>query len=180
MPLKLKGLYSGTYNKYYDLELSRKFIHVLRKLITCEVDWARPAESNTTSLNAGENYSFSVTQPEMATLMPGYSFGISICNENAGPSLKAAMPTKIAEFLAIGRPVIVNVGLGDCDKILGSSGAGVILSRTDNLENKAIELIEMCQDANTPDRCREVALKHFSLADGIEKYLDIYQSMKSL
>lgn len=179
MPAKLRGLYSGTYNKYYDLELSHRFIQVLRKLVSCEIDWAKPKESQIFSLDAGEHYTFSVTQPEMASLMANYSFGLSVCNENAGQSLKAAMPTKIAEFLAIGRPVVVNVGLGDCDEILQSSGTGVILSRSDNLESKAIELIELCQDLTTPNRCREIALSNFSLDSGVERYQEIYKSMLS-
>ena len=179
MPKKLKGLYSGTFNKYYDLDLSKRFIEVLRKLVDCDIDWARPQESQITSLNAGENYSFSVSHPEMASLMSSYSFGLSICHENAGPSLKAAMPTKIAEFLAIGRPVVVNAGLGDCDEILKSSGAGVVISHSDDLEIKAAELIEICENLATPNRCRDIATNYFSLDSGVDKYRDIYQSMLS-
>ena len=176
---RLKGLYSGTYNNYYDLELSHKFVEVLKRLVPCEVHWAKPKESQASALNAGETSSFTVSQPEMANLMADYSFGLSICKENAGPSLKAAMPTKIAEFLAIGRPVVVNPGLGDCDEILSSYRVGVILARGDNLERKAIELIELCEEKNTPARCREVAKKYFSLDSGVTNYLDVYQCMLS-
>jgi glycosyltransferase involved in cell wall biosynthesis len=179
MPKNLKGLYSGTYNKYYDLDLSRKFVEVLKNLVTCEVDWAKPKESQISFLNAGEKFIFSVSQPEMANVISDYSFGISICKENAGDSLKAAMPTKIAEFLSVGRPVIVNPGLGDCDEILLSEGVGVTLSRGDNLERRAIELIEICKDKETPLRCREVALKYFSLDTGVNNYLNVYQCMLS-
>ena len=177
MPKKLRGLYSGTYNNYYDLELSRRFVEEIRKIINCDVDWARPGESKVTNLNAGENAIFSTTQPKMAEVLSAYSFGISICKADAGPSLKAAMPTKIAEFLAIGRPVIVNSGLGDCDELLTKSKTGVILSRQDNLEAKARELIEMCNDKDTPYRCREVAEHHFAMTDGVDRYLDIYQKL---
>ena len=179
MPVKFKGLYSGTYNKYYDLELSRRFIKALRNLTSCEIDWAKPKESQIASLDAGEDYTFTLAQPEMANVMADYSFGLSICDEGAGPSLKAAMPTKIAEFLAIGRPIVVNVGLGDCDEILKSSGTGVILSHNDNLESKAFELIEMCKDVETPSRCREIALNHFSLDSGVRRYQEIYRGMLS-
>jgi glycosyltransferase involved in cell wall biosynthesis len=179
MPRKLKGLYSGTFNKYYDLDLSRRFIEALRKMVDCDIGWARPRESQITSLNAGENYSFSVSHPEMANLMSSYSFGLSICHENAGLSLKAAMPTKIAEFLAIGRPVVVNAGLGDCDEIFKASGVGVVISHSDNLESKAAELIEICENLATPSRCRDIATEYFSLDSGIDKYRNIYQTMLS-
>ena len=178
MPLKLKGLYSGTYNDYYDLELSRKFIQAIKKMTNCEIDWAKPKESHTKSLNAGESSSFSVSQLEMADLLSAYSFGISICKEDAGISLKAAMPTKIAEFLAIGRPVVVNSGLGDCDEIFRDSGAGVIISRNDNLQSKAEELVSIIQDRNTPLRCRSIAEEYFDFDAGVSKYVEIYNLMR--
>ena len=178
MPSKLKGLYSGTYNKYYDLELSRRFIEALNRLTPCEVHWAKPKESQANSLNAGESLNFSATQPEMANLMSEYSFGISICKDEAGLSLKAAMPTKIAEFLAIGRPVVVNLGLGDCDEIFRNSGAGVTISRHDNLLSKAEELISLIHDNETSFRCRSIAEKFFNFDEGVSKYLRIYDLMK--
>jgi glycosyltransferase involved in cell wall biosynthesis len=178
MPSKLKGLYSGTYNNYYDLELSRKFLVALREIVDCDVDWARPRESQVVKLNAGENSHFSVSQPEMANVMADYSFGISICKENAGPSLKAAMPTKIAEFLAIGRPVVVNEGLGDCDELFSDGKAGIILKLSDNLKEKARDLVNLCMDPNTPINCRSLAENNFSLDNGVENYLDIYKRMR--
>ena len=177
MPPIFKGLYSGTYNKYYDLELSRRFIEALKRLASCEVHWAKPKESQTNLLNAGESLNFSATQPEMANLMSEYSFGISICKEDAGPSLKAAMPTKIAEFLAIGRPVVVNAGLGDCDQLFARSKTGVVIGRDDDLTQKAIELYELCLDPETPGRCRSLAEEHFSLDQGVKNYLQIYKEM---
>ena len=178
MSSKLRGLYSGTYNNYYDLDLSRRFIEELRKFVSCEVGWARPKESKTTSLNAGEDRSFSATQSEMANLMSEYSFGMSICKEDAGPSLKAAMPTKIAEFLAIGRPVVVNAGLGDCDELLEQNGAGITIKRTDDLERKAMELIDLCLKSETPYNCRNLAQNSFSLDEGVENYIKIYSKMQ--
>jgi hypothetical protein len=180
MSSKLRGLYSGTYNNYYDLDLSRRFIEEMRKFVSCEVGWARPKESKTTSLNAGEDHSFSATQSEMANLMSEYTFGMSICKEDAGPSLKAAMPTKIAEFLAIGRPVVVNAGLGDCDELLAKNGAGVIISRNDDLELKAKELIELIHDKKSPQRCRNLAESHFDLNKGVRSYLESYDALRTI
>lgn len=177
MPPSLKGLYSGTYNKYYDLELSRRFIEALNRLAPCEVHWAKPKESQTKSLNAGESLNFSATQPEMANLMSEYSFGISICKEDAGLSLKAAMPTKIAEFLATGRPAVVNAGLGDCDELFARSKTGVVIGRDDDIAEKAMELYEICLDPETPERCRSLAEEHFSLDQGVKNYLQIYKEM---
>jgi glycosyltransferase involved in cell wall biosynthesis len=172
------GLYSGTYNRYYDLELSLSFAKEFRRIVRADFHWARPKESLQATLSAGESITFAATQREMSTIIPKFSFGLAICNSTAGPSLKGAVPTKIAEFLACGRPVIVNRGLGDFDELLSSFNAGVIIS---NEKGGAItaaeEMRALLQDPETPLRCRRLAETFFSLEKGIEQYLSVYQKM---
>ena len=181
MPSKALALFSGTYNDYYDLDLSSLFMEELRKQIIVETDWARPLESNKSSLGVGEERVFPTAQTGMAELIPNYSFGISICKMNAGPSLTAAMPTKIGEFLACGRPVVVNKGLGDMDQFIEEFDAGVILDgSSDNLIKAASRLIDLTLDPQTPQRCRALAEKYFSMDLGARKYLDLYSQMLSV
>lgn len=173
-----KGLYSGTYNNYYDLSLSKLFIKELQKLAPTEIHWARPKESLTNSLNAGETQIFESTQVKIAEIIGSYNFGISICKMDAGPSLKAAMPTKIAEFLACGRPIVVNRGLGDFDEYLSEFNAGVILDGTcENTREQAQVLMNLLSDPETPYRCRELAEEYFDIKKGAKKYIDIYERM---
>ena len=180
-PSKIRALFSGTYNDYYDLDLSSQFMEELRKQIVVETDWARPIESNKSSLGVGEERVFPATQTGMAELIPNYSFGISICKMNAGPSLTAAMPTKIGEFLACGRPVVVNKGLGDMDQFFNEFDAGVILDGSPgNLTKAASQLIYLISDPETPQRCRALAEKYFSMEVGARKYLDLYSQMLSV
>jgi glycosyltransferase involved in cell wall biosynthesis len=114
----------------------------------------------------------------MSMLIPDYSFGVSICKLDAGPSLSAAMPTKIGEFLACGRPIVVNKGLGDMDSFINEFNAGVILDGTDdNLRAGAASLVSLLSDPETPHRCRALAEKYFSLDVGAKRYFDIYQKM---
>ena len=175
MPRKTQALFSGTYNEYYDLDLSKRFMDECRKLIDVETHWARPAESSKTQINVGENEAFPAKQIEMAELLPNYSFGVSICKLDAGPSLSAAMPTKIGEFLACGRPIVVNEGLGDMDQFIEEFDAGVILDGTQsNLEESAARLASLLTDSETPYRCRALAEKYFSMDIGANKYLDLY------
>lgn len=178
MPSVLKALFSGTYNDYYDLNLSSLFMEELRSQIRVETHWARPFESSKSYLGVGEEEILFVPQTEIAKLIPNYSFGVSICKLNAGPSLTAAMPTKIGEFLACGRPVVVNRGLGDMDKFIAESKVGVTLSGDPgNARDAATELIELVSDPETPSRCRAIAEKYFSMDIGAEKYLDLYARM---
>jgi hypothetical protein len=181
MPSKIMGLYSGTYNTFYDLRISKNFTDVLKESINLDMHWARPKESPSKSLGVDESQVFQATQHDMAEIIPRYSFGMSVCKINAGPSLKAAMPTKVAEFLACGRPVVINKGLGDLDKYLREYDAGVILDGSnDDLKEKANSLLSLIADPETPKRCRALAEKYFDLDKGVEKYLQMYQEMSRL
>lgn len=178
IPNPVRGLYSGTYNDYYDLALSERFIGALKEISAVDVHWARPRESHRNSLDAGETSVFEATQKEMADIISHYSFGLSICKIDAGPSLKAAMPTKIAEFLACGRPVVLNAGLGDFDEYIQEFNAGVLLNGTpEELQVRALQLMELLVDPGTPDRCRQLAEKYFDIDKGAKKYLDLYEQM---
>ena len=177
-PRSIKALYSGTYNGYYDLKQSKNFLDALRGLTTISVHWARPEESRFNSLNAGEDHVFSVRQQEMALIIPEYSFGISICKLDSGPSLSAAMPTKVAEFLASGRPIVINEGLGDLPGIIREFDVGVVLDDSaDTLNHGANKMIELLNDASTPYRCRAAAEKYFNLEEGVKQYLTMYKTL---
>jgi hypothetical protein len=178
LPSKMRALFSGTYNDYYDLHLSALFMDELRSQIETVTHWARPNESNKGQINVGEEKVLPSSQAEMAQLIPNYSFGVSICKIDAGPSLTAAMPTKIGEFLACGRPIVVNKGLGDMDDFIQEFDAGVILDGDpDNLKRSATKLIHLVLDPETPIRCRALAEKYFSMDVGANKYLDLYSQM---
>ena len=178
MPRKAQALFSGTYNEYYDLHLSLLFMEEFRKHIAVETHWARPKESNKSHIGVGESNIFPSSQTGMAKLIPHYSFGVSICKMDAGHSLTAAMPTKIGEFLACGRPVVVNRGLGDMDQFIEEFDAGVILDGTSsNLGEGAARLASLLSDSETPHRCRALAEKYFSMDIGASKYLNLYSQI---
>lgn len=178
MPTKAQALFSGTFNDYYDLDLSRLFMQEFRKQIPVDTHWARPAESYRSQIGVGESKIFPATQIGMAELIPNYSFGVSICKLDAGPSLTAAMPTKIGEFLACGRPMVVNKGLGDMDQFIEEFDAGVILDGSaTNLVESATRLASLIADPEMPLRCRALAEKYFSLEKGATRYLDLYSQM---
>jgi len=76
-------------------------------------------------------------------------------------SKQASSPTKLAEYFAMGLPVICNVGVGDVDQIVSDSGGGRMISSASE-ENKT--------GLSTPAGIRLYAIKHFSLNRGVEKY----------
>lgn len=181
MPSQLRALFSGTYNDYYDLNLSARFMEEMQSQAKLEIHWARPIESNKSAIAVGETKVFPASHSEMAQVIPNYSFGVSVCKLNAGPSLAAAMPTKIAEFLACGRPIVVNKGLGDMDRFIEEFNVGVTLDGSpNNLVESASKLVDIMKDFDTPLRCRAVAEKYFSMDTGTKEYLNLYSQMKQV
>jgi hypothetical protein len=176
----IRGLYSGTYNNFYDLELSYKLVENMKSIANIEVSWARPEESLRKSLNAGEDKVFSVSPNNIHQVIQDFHFGISVCKLNAGPSALAAVPTKIAEFLATGKPVVVSQGLGDLDEQLTEFNAGISLSgKPGDIEYKATMLLELLQDPDTALRCRALAEKYFDVRAGVEKYQWVYTQIQN-
>lgn len=92
----------------------------------------------------------------------------------------SSSPTKIAEYLASGLPIICNAGIGDVDELIESERAGVILE-TFSEEAYLAALARMRQllgEADINDRCRAAAYRHFDLETiGGAKYRRLYERL---
>ncbi len=92
-------------------------------------------------------------------------------------SKRASSPTKQAEIMSMGIPLICNTGVGDTDMLFSDEKVGLVLKDfSDEQFNRAIDSIESVLKLN-PDEIRAKAVKVFNLDDGVEKYDDIYQSI---
>lgn len=88
-------------------------------------------------------------------------------------------PTKIGEYLAIGLPVVVSAGVGDCDRILEAEGVGVSVRgfTVPEYRRAAHTLRELFQDDSLADRCRSTAVRRFSLSEGVKQYHSVYRHL---
>lgn len=171
-------LLSGTFNNYYDIAKTKQLLDEIRSRVDLKVVWARAGESPSEKLGVGEDLIITVTPAEMPSLVKNSHFGIAICKDDNLESLAAAVPTKIGEFLASGRPIIVSKGIGDLDQMLESSRTGVVIDPNQSVETVTDRIISLLEDPDTPDRCRELAIKHFSMEKSVDKYLSIYDRMQ--
>ena len=94
-------------------------------------------------------------------------------------SLIASMPTKIAESLACGIPIICNNFNSDIQEMILENKIGILYDFSEPLnEKKYQEIIDLIKDSSTSEVCVNFSKKYFSLQGGVEKYRDIYNYMK--
>ena len=92
----------------------------------------------------------------------------------------ASSPVKMAEYLALGLPMVLNRGIGDFDSLLPTTDALVdagALSQ-DDLERAAERLLALPYPA-VNQRARTAAETHFSLDEGIARYRRLYERLAS-
>jgi len=90
----------------------------------------------------------------------------------------AASPTKIAEYLAAGIPVVSNAGTGDVDELLETERVGLTVHSFDDetLAHAARQTLALADDPATEALCRNVAAKHFDLHEiGGRRYCEVYE-----
>jgi glycosyltransferase involved in cell wall biosynthesis len=85
-------------------------------------------------------------------------------------------PTRMAEVLGCGLPVVANEGVGDVADIIRRYNVGVVVKDGSNVAMMAAldELKELRSDPDLPSRCRKAAEEVFSLQAGTEAYRKLY------
>jgi len=175
----VRYLLAGTLNAYYDIEAMVALVERSAARRPTELDVRTPGATPWDHLLTGATHRSAADPAAMPEIMAATHVGLSVCRADAGVSLRAAMPTKLGELLAVGRPVVVNPGLGDMDAIIGRHRCGVVLGGTDreSLDAALDELDELLADPATPDRCRSAAEAHFDLGHAVDELVALYASL---
>lgn len=91
-------------------------------------------------------------------------------------SKQASSPTKMAEFFALGVPVIVNGNVGDNAYIINKYHSGICLDELD-AENYKQAISDILTWSTPEPKCIAAANDFFSLEKGVEHYKKIYQEI---
>jgi glycosyltransferase involved in cell wall biosynthesis len=93
-----------------------------------------------------------------------------------GLSKLGSSPTRMAEVLACGRPVVANPAVGDVEQVVRQNRVGVLARGSSSAEMVACvaELLELLQDSHLANRCRRTAEQLFSLESGTDVYRQLY------
>ena len=88
-------------------------------------------------------------------------------------------PTKFAESLASGIPVIINKGIGDTEDIIRDRKIGVLVEGLDvSAYKKAVRaMFDLMETEGLKARCVETARRYFSLDLGVERYVNVYKKI---
>jgi glycosyltransferase involved in cell wall biosynthesis len=93
-------------------------------------------------------------------------------------SKQASSPTKLAEYLASGLPVICNAGIGDVDELLATDRTGIVIPELTAaaFETALIQADALRRDPDVWARCRASARERFDLSTtGAHRYRCIYR-----
>ncbi|MDC1188794.1 glycosyltransferase [Flavobacteriales bacterium] len=92
-------------------------------------------------------------------------------------SKKASSPTKQAELLGMGIPLICNSNVGDTNEILEKENVGLVTA--DFTEAGYQNIVDGLPDMVKIDKhhLRNAAIKHFSLKEGVKKYAEVYKKL---
>jgi len=110
--------------------------------------------------------------------LSGAKMGISFIYDY--PSKKAAFPTKLAEYLACGLPVVANAQSKFIKELVENNKIGVIMDKFDNIscQSAAEKILLLLEDKDLRERCSKTAEKYLGKNVCIDKYLDIYKELE--
>jgi glycosyltransferase involved in cell wall biosynthesis len=112
---------------------------------------------------------------QMPALISCMDAGISFIQPSW--SKQASSPTKIAEYLAMGKPIIANPDIGDLAQLLNQQAVGVSVPQFDACHNQQAiaQLLPIAQWK--AEAIRAVAVNDFDLGIAIDRYAKMYQML---
>lgn len=111
--------------------------------------------------------------------IPGYlcAADIALSFIKACYSKQSSSPTKIAEYLASGLPIIANPGVGDVDALITGNEVGVLIEDF-SCESYLKALGEIKELGDVREKCRQTVRREFDLEKvGGERYRAFYSKL---
>ena len=178
--------HAGSLEPWYMMEEMLDFFKAVKPLIPNAhfLILSHSPKSKITRLISDKGLSmddFSVAAAEFKD-MPAWltSVNAGLIFLSLGFSKAGCCPTKFAEFLSCGVPVIASAGIGDLDDIIKADKVGVVIDAfdRDHYRCSAAELLKLENDGGLNQRCRDTAVREFSLSAGVKKYQDVYNKLR--
>ena len=116
----------------------------------------------------------SASPAEMPAILQRHT--ASVMFFTGGPSKLGSSPTRMAEVLGSGCPVVANPDVGDVEQVIRQHRVGVLATGSTAAEMDACvaELLALLRDPDLACRCRRTAEALFSLESGTAAYRHLY------
>lgn len=102
---------------------------------------------------------------------------VSVMFFTSGLSKLGSSPTRMAEVLGTGIPVVANAGVGDVAQIVEDNNVGVLAASAKTMTEVIDDLGRLLEDSELAVRCRETAEDVFSLDAGTREYRALYKDI---
>ncbi|MFS1909689.1 glycosyltransferase [Vibrio sp. 10N.286.48.B7] len=131
--------------------------------------------SESLSFDSNKLSIYSCSSEDIQNNIKGMLFGVLYFT--SGVSKIGSAPTRMAEFLACGIPILGNSGVGDMDTIIKKYNIGVVVDgHSDDSFIKALhDMKALLTDPLLESRCKQVANEMFSADKGAAKYHEVYK-----
>jgi glycosyltransferase involved in cell wall biosynthesis len=179
-------VYSGSLWSFYDVSAMADFFKVLKKkikdahfLILGNNEIEKLGELfDRKNIKKGDYTVLSLDSKDVPKYLKSSNLAVAFIYNYY--SEKAAFPTKVSEYLAAGLPVAISTQCGYLKDIIISNKVGVVLDKFDNdsLEAAIDNLILISKDDSASCRSKMVAERYLSKSKCINKYLEIYKSLR--
>lgn len=174
--------YVGSIGTWYMLpEMLDFYVRLLKKKPDAKFLFITPSapelirkEAQKRGLSDDQILIYKAGRSEMPTL-------ISLCSASVffikpAYSKKASSPTKQAEIMSLGIPLICNPGVGDTDKVVRDYHAGVVVASFDDSSyDKAID--EWIHTSFDSASIRKGAIEFYDLKTGVQRYDEVYRNV---
>jgi glycosyltransferase involved in cell wall biosynthesis len=184
---RLVFAYVGSLGGYYLTHETAEFLEVARELdsrtfalILTHSPGSAIAEELRRRGFSRDDYRVIHASPEE---VPGYLAAADVGLAIVRPSLarRAMSPTKFAEYLAAGLPIIATAGIGDLDAQIEKGRVGALLRRHDRTAYaEAFHAVEeLRRDPTLTERCRGEARADYDLRTvGAARYRRLYEGLQ--
>ncbi|HEX3110554.1 MAG TPA: glycosyltransferase [Thermoanaerobaculia bacterium] len=175
-------VYSGALGGYYLFEEMARLVRADPRAFALILTKSDPQPMTDALRRAGFSAAdfrvLSVAPEDVPKYLRASDVGISLIRQS--PARRAASPTKFAEYLAAGLPVIHSAAVGDLDAQIEQHRVGVLVRSLDDAAYaEAIRAVtELRRDPELEARCRALAHAEYDLHDvGGERYRRLYDAV---
>lgn len=170
------AVWTGSVGTWYRFDLAPKVAAALAlplTVITRQTELARDQ-------SLGYPASVRSVEPDQVP-MQLFAGDIGLCLIKSSFSKIASAPTRFAEYLAAGMPVLVTPGVGDLEAIVTDNRVGTVMRGEDaaSIAAAASSIRALAQDPATAERCRLVASDIFDVDAGSARYRNIYRHLET-